>query len=449
MERAPVALELVDAGLQFVSQRGQLSRPSPGLALIDGNELAIGLDAESVARLKPRRLHSRFWQDLGTTSLGRPFPGYLRTADLAHAHLKAVWEADGGGAEEVLVAVPGTFSDDQLSLFLGISRELSIPVRGLVDAAVAAAADRDVEPHCLHLDLHQHRAVLTELEHGEDLVRKAVHTEPRVGLLGLRDIWTRVIAQTFVRATRFDPLHLAATEQVLYAQLTGHIDALAERDSTQVRISSGGRQHVVELDRARIVNAAASAYDHLSSLVHDHALPEGTTVLLSHRVAGLPGLVDRLSENVDLSFVTLHPAVAGSGALAHADRIRSSGSALPFVTRLPGYDARPPGPVTVPVTPPPGSARHLPTHLVIDGLARSIGSDPLLLGVTGAEDGMSTDRSTATVRRIAGQAVLDAPADAGVTLNGEAFDGRTALAPGDRLRLGTSDGEILVVTMAD
>jgi len=447
MERA--ALELVDSGLQFVSSRGQLSRPSPGLALINGEEVAVGLEAECSARLNPRRLHSRFWQELSTAPLGRPFPSYLRTADLAHAHLKAVWDSVGGGTEEVIVAVPGIYTDDQLALFLGITRELEIPVRGLIDAAVAAAADREVEPHCLHLDLHLHRAVLTELEHGEENVRTAVHVEPRVGLLGLRDIWARIIAQIFVRATRFDPLHLAATEQVLYARLTDYIEGLAEHDSTQVRIASGGRQHTVGLDRSRIVDATRSAYDILSSLVSDHAPPDGATLLLSHRAAALPGLADHLQENSDLTVVVLHPAAASGGALAHADRIRSPDSALPFVTRLPAFDARPPGPVTVPVTPPPDGARHLPTHLVMDGVAHRIGSDPLIFGPTGVEDGGDIDPHAATVRRIAGQAVLDAPAEAGVTVNGEQLEGRTALAPGDRLRVGTVDREILVVSMAE
>jgi len=447
MERA--ALEWVDSGLQFVGSRGQLSQPSPGLALIDGDEVAVGLDAECSARLNPRRLHSRFWQELSTAPLGRPFPSYLRTADLAHAHLKAVWDAVGGGAEEVIVAVPGIYTDDQLALLLGITGELTIPVRGLIDAAVAAAADREVEPHCLHLDLHLHRAVLTELEHGEEVVRTAVHTEPRVGLLGLRDIWARVIAQTLVRATRFDPLHLAATEQVLYSQLTDYLEALAEHDSTEVRIVSGGRQHAVGLDRTRIIDAAQSAYNILSSLVSAHAHPDGATLLLSHRTAELPGLVDRLQEHSDLTIVVLHPAAASGGALAHADRIRSSDSALPFVTRLPAFDAKPPGPVTVPVAPPPGGVRHLPTHLVMDGVAHRIGSDPLIFGPTGVESGADIDPHAVTVRRLAGQAVLDAPAEAGVTVNGEYLEGRTALAPGDRLRLETSDREILVVTMVE
>ena len=444
-----VSLELVDAGLQLVSPRGKLSRPSPGLALIDGRELAVGLDAESHARLNPRRLHSRFWQDLGTASLGRPFPSYLRTADLAHAHLEAVWDTADGNAEEVVVAVPGVYSDDQLALLLGIARELAIPVRGLIDAAVAAAADRELQPSVLHLDLHLHRAVLTELEHGDEIVRKTIRTEPRVGLLALRDTWTRVIAQTFVRATRFDPLHIAATEQVLYSQLTGHLEVLTEKDSTEVRIASGGRQHTVELDRARIIDAAMSTYNILSSLFNDHEHPHDTTLLLSHRAAALPGLVDHLEEHTESSVVVLHPAAAASGALAHADRIRSPDPALPFITRLPGLDARPPGPVTIPVTPPRDGERHLPTHLVVNGVAHRIESEPLVLGPTGIVERANLDHPYTSVRWLAGQAVLDAPAGADVTVNGDPIEGRTALAPGDRLRLDSADREILVVAMAD
>jgi hypothetical protein len=444
-----VALRLIDTGLQLVSVRGRLSRPSPGLALIDGRELAVGLDAECNARIKPRRLHSRFWQDLGTAPLARPFPSYLRTADLAHAHLKTVWDADGGNAGEVIAAVPGTYTDEQLALLLGIFKDLAIPVCGLVDAAVAAAADRELSRSAIHLDFHLHRVVLTEIEHGDELVRKAVHTENRAGLLGLRDTWARVIAQIFVRATRFDPLHIASTEQMLYAQLSDHLEALVERESTEVRIASGGRQHAIELDRARIVNAVGSLYDRLSSLVAECAPSDDTTLLLSHRAATLPGLVDHLEERTGLRVVALHPAAAASGALAHSDRIRSPDPTMPFVTRLPGLDARPPGPVTVPVTPPVDDGRHLPTHLVVNGVAHRIASEPLVLGPDGVKRSVEVDHHSASVRRLAGEAVLEAPAVVGAVLNGEPIDGRAALAPGDRLRIGDADSDILVVAMAE
>jgi hypothetical protein len=71
MER--VALVVVDSGIAVVGSRGNLSSPSPGLALLDGGSLLVGKDALHSARLKPRWVHSRFWQLLGTQHLERPF----------------------------------------------------------------------------------------------------------------------------------------------------------------------------------------------------------------------------------------------------------------------------------------------------------------------------------------------------------------------------------------
>jgi hypothetical protein len=361
--------------------------------------------------------------------------------------LKSVWEADGGNAGEVIVAVPGTYSEEQLALLLGIARDLGIPVRGLIDAAVAAAADRELPQSVAHLDIHLHRAVLTQLEHGHEIVRTAVRSDPRVGLMALRDSWARVIAGTFVRATRFDPLHVAATEQMLYAQMADNLAVLREKDSTEVRITAGGRQHAVELERGLVIDAASSAFRVLASLVNEMNRSDEAALLVSHRASSLPGLVEHLEQHSEMSVVVLHQAAAASGALNHADRIRSTDSALPFVTRLPGLDARPPGPVTVPVTPPPDGGRHLPTHLVDNGVAHAIGDAFLFLGPDGVTSVAEDLQQVVTVRKLAGQTVLEAGVEAGVTLNGEPFDGRTALAPGDQLRIGPSDREILVVTM--
>jgi len=444
-----LALELVDSGLIMVSPRGHVSASSPGLAIVDGNTVEVGLDAASSARLKPRHLHSRFWQSLGTEALTRPFPHHLRTADLAHAHLQSLWTSTGGTAAEVLVAVPGLWSEEQLGLLLGIAGACGMPIRGLVDVAVAAAADRETHPRCLHLDLHLHRAVLTEMEHGSEIVRRAVAEETRVGLLGLQDIWARMLAGRFVRTTRFDPLHEAATEQILYIQLPDHLAALNQHDSTPVTISSGGRRHTVELERRDVVRAATPAYELLSSWVREISSDNrDTTLLLGDRIAALPGLTAHLQETTDLEINTLHPAAAGSAVLHHADRIRSSEESLPLVTRLQGYDARPPGPVTIAVNPPPRGAveNEAPTHLVVGGVAHRITDLAFPVGTVEAAAG--EDEGAVTIRRFRDQVVLEFPPGAAVLLNGETLDGDAALKTGDRLRLGSSVDEILLVTIA-
>jgi hypothetical protein len=453
MERA--ALLVVDSGLVTVGSRGHVSPPSPGLALIEEGVPVLGRDAAESARLKPRRIHSRFWQQLSTEPLGRPFPPNLRTADLAHAHLSSVWSSVGRGVDEVILVVPGLYSADQLALLLGIAAAAEVPVRGLVDVAVAAAADRTAHTRCLHLDLHLHRAVLTELRHGPEIVRGRVWENDHVGVLGLTDLWARTVARQFVRETRLDPLHLASTEQQLYLELPRHIEALAAHASIRVAVDFDGRRRAIDLELRHLEEATRSVTDGLAAWVAMYTRPEASTVLVSNHLALLPLLDGRLRETADCDVVGLHPAAACSAALGHAERIVREEAALPLVTRLPGYDAAPPNPVTVAVSPPTGAVANedLPTHLVIDGVAQPITRTPVVIGPGDASDraadGVDVESNQEVViRRLGDQIVVEAPARVEVRVNGQMVESTTALAAGDRLHVGEKRREILLVTMA-
>jgi hypothetical protein len=436
MER--VAIELVDSGLAAVSSRGRVSTPSPGLAIVDGETLLVGLEAASQARIKPRWLHSRFWQELSLEGLPRPFPSHLRTADLAHAHLSSVWQEHRQRADEVFLAVPGVYSRQQLGLAMGIARACDLPVRGLVDVAVAAAADRPVRPLTLHLDVHLHRAVLTVIRVDDQLARDTVHEEQRVGLVRLYDSWARTIAKRFVRDTRFDPLLDAATEQVLYVQLHGHLRELSSEPTTSVAISSGGRRYAIELDRDDMVGAASTAYAVLKELADGLAGDTEATLLLSDRAAGLPGLAQVFEAEEHLDVVALHPAAAGGAALAHEREIGASGPEMPCVTRLPRFDAREPGAQTVGVA--EMSRPDTPTHVVIGGVAHRLKDDPLALTHVVDHD------TPATVRILHGRAIIEGAGGEGVTINGKPVDGAAQLLVGDQLNIGSTT--ILLVKMA-
>jgi hypothetical protein len=318
----------------------------------------------------------------------------------------------------------------------------------LVDAAVAAAVDRPARSKCLHLDIHLHRAVLTELDRGSEIVRGAVAGDSRVGLLGLYDIWARALARIFVRRTRFDPMHRAATEQVLYVQLHNHLAALTKQGTTTVTISSGGRRHAIEVELEDVVGPVRPVYETLSAWVRDRSDSVGTTLFVSDRLAGLPGLATHLREGTEVEVVELHPAAAASGALAHGDQICSGDRSLPFVTRLPAYDSRPAA-VTVAVTPPPGGAAktEAPTHVVIGGVAHPISADGIALGSADSETG--DRRSHVRIRRQGHQVILEGPSDVAMTVNDVAVEGATVLTTGDRVRPAPDANEALLVTMVE
>ena len=152
MARA-LSLDVSDGGLLGLAERGAVFGPSPGCALVEGDETLFGEEALRRSRLSPRLVASDFWSRLDTVPLGPPFPEGLSSADLVHGHLETSWRKAKAGTDEVVLAVPGVYDDRQLGLLLGIAQALEMPVAGLVDAAVAAASAGFPGERLLHVDV--------------------------------------------------------------------------------------------------------------------------------------------------------------------------------------------------------------------------------------------------------------------------------------------------------
>jgi hypothetical protein len=211
-----------------------------------------------------------------------------------------------------------------------------LPVVGLVEAAVAAASLGHPGETLLHVDLTRQRSVVTAMSQGNEVARTRVVSADGRGWTAFQEAWERAIAAQFVRETRFDPRHGGPSEQSLHDSLPRWLDALCLRPALRAVLQAGGREHTIELTRDFLIESAAELYrglaDQVSALKRAGA---PVTVLLTRRVALLPGLAERLGEIRSVTVAELHSSAAASGALQHRDRLRHEGDALPFVTRLP------------------------------------------------------------------------------------------------------------------
>jgi hypothetical protein len=456
-------MEIHDAGVLAIREDDPAdvtATGSPGYALVEGASVVVGSEALGSARLKPRRVENRFWSDLDTAPLPEPFPPTLSRADLAHAHLAQVWKEARGDTDRVILALPGSFRDEQLSLILGIARACGMPVVGLVDSALAAS-DGEPGSHVLHLDVDLHRTVLTALVRGRELVRREVRVSPHAGLVSIRDAWAAKIAETFVAATRFDPLHSAATEQALYLRLPSLQERLCREDRTAVELEWSGKNLAVEVTRDRLAGAAEAAYAGIVELLrHSKRVGEPATVLLSHRASVLPGLHDRLSGVGDIRILGLPPGAAARGALRARRWIEGSGEALPFVTRLPAEEEHTEAPSisTAAAAPATRASGARPTHVLHESSAHPITGEPLILGVGRVEGGRRIEltgttagisRTHCALVRVGGRVLVEDHSRHGTFLNGQRVDGKTDLSAGDRLRLGTPGIELLLISVVD
>ena len=460
-----LTVELNDTGIIVLDESQASSRtvdPSPGFALLEGNQIVTGVAAWRGSRLKPRFIHSRFWEGMDTSPLTRPFPRKLTRADLIHAHLKEIWSSVKTQVDDVIFVVPGFHTEEQLGLLLGISQSCGMSVSGMVDASVAAASLGVSGENLVHLDLHLHRVVATKLRRSDDLQRGRVEWDPKFGLLDLYDTWVKVIAQTFVHETRFDPLHLAETEQVLYQRLPQWLHVLCHQESTVVSIEAGGKTHSIELTREKVVRSVIPLYERIGRLSKSlKTADEPTTLLLSHRLAELPGLEQHLVVEPDTRITPVSSVAAAAGALARKDHIRTSeGSGeLTFVIRLPLEDARRrTKPPTVPGALSLSQDATIPTHVLYEGVAHPITAEPFLLGVGIPEDGRGLNlagmtagvsRTHCRIYRLDDQVFVEDESSYGSFVNDVRINGKASVVVGNRLRLGSPGVVVQFITVVE
>ena len=334
-----VILDLNDASLSLWRD-GELLLQSPGYALLEDGSYHFGEEARVQARLHPRQINHRFWSRLDTETLHPPFGPSRHSADLVHAHLMSIFEA-AGRPEQLILAAPGSLQHNQLALLLGIIEQCPFDAVGLVDRAVAATAASPVDSYSWHVELQLHQALVTgmKFENGV-LQRDTVIPIPGSGWLALQDSLAKAIADAFIRQTRFDPRHQAATEQLLYDQLPELLQELQQ--SAEHNLDLGGRRARVE--RSLLAESCENHYQRILRTVKTQQAP----VVLGSTLKLLPAIGDHLPGARAAATDAISTSISQDlGSISEAE------GGLHFITSMPATAAS----ASRPVAPPPEPAR--------------------------------------------------------------------------------------------
>jgi hypothetical protein len=364
---ATYVLDMNDGELRVARDGADVVAQSIGFAMIGDRAITFGEGAMQQFRLHPRQVNNQYWNRLNTDPLAVRGPNTANHADLVYRHFaQLLREASAGATDELVIATPGTTSNEQLGLLLGIAGQAGITVCGLVDNALASSIVHPSPKRVLHVDVFLHRAVVTEMVKTDGLARQRVEDVAEIGFTNLLDAWVNVIADRFVRDARFDPLSIAATDQQLYNQLLQWLrDPVRPRDFS-IDVDLRGSLRRAELNDEALIDKVMPRY----RMLDRHA--DGATVFLSHRAARLPGLAEHLA-GVAARVVTLDRLDLFRGVGLHLGLIRSDPEALRLVTRLPaqqvvGFEREAPPPPTALRLPP-----ERPTHVLLGGDAVAIG----------------------------------------------------------------------------
>jgi hypothetical protein len=178
------------------------------------------------------------------------------------------------------------------------------------------------------------------------------------------------------------------------------------------------------------------------------------TILLTHRVAALPGFGERLLDT-GIDVQPLEPEATLSGAAARSEHILSGDDAVRFVTALPRMG------VSAEATAPPATAeadgRPPPSHLLQGSVAWRITEVPLEIGVAPSGDRAvavrdqveGVSRSHCLVYRQNHTVVVEDTSRYGTWVNDRKVAGSAELRAGDVLRIGTPGSRLLLVAARD
>jgi hypothetical protein len=453
-----LAIEINDAAIAVADASG-IQRSEPGIAVVERGRIVTGRDAAALARLKPRDTSLTHWSRLDVTPGSAAVPGRHSTAELAHAQLERLWRETGEGATEVVLVVPATLSNEALGVLLGLTEDCHIPVVAIVNAAAAASARPWPGRQLIHVDADLHTVFVTPLAQGERVAAGAPLKLDSMGLAGVVDAVAHRIAEMFVLATRFDPLHEAATEQRLYDAVPAALAAIAQDGKATIAMADRDETFEIVIDSQSLLGAVRGFYRAVRQLIaQSRQAQSGLVVMLTDRLAGLPGLADELRRLDAASLLQLPAGHAASAALAVLDSLERNGQGVRLHRRLPWREAAAEspaadaGPAAAPLSAAETEPR--PTHVVYRGIAYPVNGEGLLVGrerldrrraivIEARTQGVSRTHCELTV--VDGELRIRDLSSFGTFVNERRIEGVEVLKAADVIRIGSPGAELTVV----
>lgn len=209
-------LDLCDSNILLGN--GESRAEHAGIAVWTGREYRFGSAAWPLQKANPGLTLSRFWMQPSVEPLNPQIGDARHHADLIHTHLTQLGEES---EKTVLVSVPGHYSDEQLSLLLGIIQATPLKAHRLVHRSAIQAAFSGTGKRILHIELHLQQLLISEIHevNGECVVKRSTSIAGQ-GILPLRDRILHHVNKSFIEQTRYDALRSGKDEQVLSDQLT-------------------------------------------------------------------------------------------------------------------------------------------------------------------------------------------------------------------------------------
>lgn len=456
----PLAIELDDRAFSL-ARDGQVLSSAPSAMFDTAGKTLVGADAWKALRSRPMAVSTRHLGAVltqrGLTPRAEPIVAQQLKTLFTHHPILA--------GEHLWIASPARSETVGLGAFFGVTRHLSLPVGGFIDAAAVTVAALGLERNAIVLELGLHHAAATAVDSdaGQARRRRTVFAE-RAGFIELHQMWLDLVSTTMVKRTRFDPLHDAVTEQQLFDALPSLAREAATNGNTTAVVSKGNERFEVALTRDQFAQTADVVFRVIIGLIHQ-LRPAGApvTIALPAPVVDLPGLREQLEQFVGCELVVVPDGFAAC-ATSLLDLPENPGAeeTVRLLRRLPlksQMQSKLSEAVSREFLGKRRSGGAPPSHVLFDGRAYSLSAGPLVVGRTNASapyrsitlsDGLAgVSRRHCTFAHDGAELVLLDHSTFGTFVNGERVHERVRVHAGERVRLGEPGVELSLIAVGD
>ena len=316
-------LELNDQTLLIQSQDGQC-HTEPGFSQLTATGIKSGDSARAAAWLNPQDSYNQYWRQLNQLPLVKKQKWARHHGDIAYAQIKQMLEKIGSPSNLVL-AVPGCFTDEQLALILGLAKAIPVQIDGVIDSALAIGLY--AEQQTLLVDLQLQQSVVSLITNSAGVVTvSAQEVIPDLGIMYLYNGISRHISDRLIDDYRHDPLHTSEGEQAIYDNLPNWLLQLHWQTEISVSLPSPRGDLPLVLRKEDIREIIEQRLASLDTIIAKHPSAQ---VNFAHSASVLPALLPRFSGAQIIS----HSAVA-QNCLATYPQIIASSRTLHRITRL-------------------------------------------------------------------------------------------------------------------
>ena len=369
---SPAILNINNSGICLFQNDKVLYREI-GIILNSDQGLLVGSKAMVSRRILPKNINYDFWGDLSESKIRSSLFSDYSSADLVSYQLKEVQQFINNN-DPIIIIYPSYLDSENLSLLLGIANALDIQIITFIESSIAATKEKYFASKIIHLDIHLHGITASLMADKKDVsVEESIFIE-ECGLFQLYDNWIKLITESCIEQLRYDPMHSAKTDQMLYNKVSKIIDEVTKKNKVTINIDSEDVSKIIEINSSAFIDAVNKNYRHLVTKLRSlFSRNDNYVIQLTQQIAELPGLITLLESSFSCLVRVLDDLEPEKGACRFNTSVLDNN--IPSICRVLPYESE------IEVDHGKGDRDSFaPTHILHDHVAYEISDIPIYIG---------------------------------------------------------------------